>query len=106
MSRKARSSPSQLKSWELGCEIVIVDQVTEGAAYTDLLAKGSINNYELYWQRKWYEAYRRKRVGLLKNCEKWMSANVSTLIVGRLCGLRERRYPILGLALINVSERG
>lgn len=33
-----------LKSWEPGCEIVIVDQVTEGAACTVLLAKELINN--------------------------------------------------------------
>jgi NDP-sugar pyrophosphorylase family protein len=33
-----------LKSWEPGCEIVIVDQVTEGAACTVLLAKSLINN--------------------------------------------------------------
>lgn len=33
-----------LKSWEPGCEIVIVDRVTEGAACTVLLAKGLINN--------------------------------------------------------------
>jgi NDP-sugar pyrophosphorylase family protein len=33
-----------LKSWEPGCEIVIVNQVTEGAACTVLLAKELINN--------------------------------------------------------------
>jgi len=33
-----------LKDWEPGCEIVIVDQVTEGAACTVLLAKKLINN--------------------------------------------------------------
>lgn len=33
-----------LKEWEPECEIVIVDQVTEGAACTVLLAKGLINN--------------------------------------------------------------
>jgi NDP-sugar pyrophosphorylase family protein len=33
-----------LKRWEPGCEIVIVDQVTEGAACTVLLAKELINN--------------------------------------------------------------
>ena len=32
-----------LKSWEPGCEIVVVDQVTEGAACTVLLAKNLIN---------------------------------------------------------------
>ena len=35
---------SQLKIWEPGCEIVIVDRVTEGAACTVLLAKKLINN--------------------------------------------------------------
>jgi hypothetical protein len=43
-----------------GCEIVIVDQVTEGASCTDWLAKKLINNYELYWQQKWYEDYHGK----------------------------------------------
>jgi|SRR3989338_1155536 len=33
-----------LKSWEQGCEIVVVSQVTEGAACTVLLAKELINN--------------------------------------------------------------
>lgn len=33
-----------LKGWEQGCEIVIVDHVTEGAACTVLLAKKLINN--------------------------------------------------------------
>jgi len=33
-----------LRGWEPGCEIVIVDQVTEGAACTVLLAKELINN--------------------------------------------------------------
>ncbi len=33
-----------LKSWEPGCEVVVVDQVTEGAACTVLLAKRLIDN--------------------------------------------------------------
>lgn len=33
-----------LKSWEPGCEIVVVGQITEGAACTVLLAKKLINN--------------------------------------------------------------
>ena len=34
----------QLKNWEPGCEIVVVDRVTEGAACTVLLAKEFIDN--------------------------------------------------------------
>jgi len=35
-----------LKTWEPSCKIVIVDQITEGAACTVLLAKNIINNDE------------------------------------------------------------
>jgi len=34
----------QLKAWAPNCEIIVVDQVTEGAACTVLLAKSFINN--------------------------------------------------------------
>jgi NDP-sugar pyrophosphorylase family protein len=54
-----------LKSWEPGCEIVIVDQVTEGAACTVLLAKSLINNSDSL---------------MIANSDQWVDVDINTYL--------------------------
>ena len=56
---------NQLKKWEPGCEIVIVDRVTEGAACTVLLAKKLINNGDSL---------------MIANSDQWVDIDINTYL--------------------------
>jgi dTDP-glucose pyrophosphorylase len=54
-----------LKDWEPSCQIVVVDQVTEGAACTVLLAKDMINNNDSL---------------MIANSDQWVDVNINTYL--------------------------